>query len=521
MERSDATVPQGHGEVLARPAYERWADLLTDNADAAAAWTFPVAGSSVGDLRLQARREALAAARTFSARLGVPVMRAEAPELIVMTGHQPELYHPGVWAKDFLLQRLADETGAAAVDLVVDSDAFGAVEVVSPCLRPGVSRCRAYLALGGEGGCYACTPVPSEQDVLAFCEAGDDALSTLPALAVRRHFARFCQYLKGARGDARDLAELVTFARRRYEASAGTTYLELPVTAESRTSSFATFFADVALRAEEFAEAHNEELAEYRTRNRLRGKARPFPDLGREAGLVELPFWHVAHERRAVWARLGDRVDVLAGGDVLLTLPTDPREAARAVAEASLPLAPRAVTLTMFNRMFVADLFIHGTGGARYDFVTDAVARRFYGVEPPAYAVTSMTMYLPLGVHAVTPAEVKAAEQKLNRVSHNPDQLLDDWHFDDPAERREAYLLAAEKASLTEAIDAPGAGKKALGTRIRELNERMAVLLRPYADQLVGELESLRSQVEAADIMTDRTYPFCFWSPEEVADKLS
>ena len=49
------------------------------------------------------------------------------------TGHQPELYHPGVWIKDFLLQRLAEETGATALDVVVDSDGFETVAVTSPC----------------------------------------------------------------------------------------------------------------------------------------------------------------------------------------------------------------------------------------------------------------------------------------------------------------------------------------------------------------------------------------------------
>jgi len=520
VERSETDVPKGHGEVLTRPSYERWADVMRSNADAASAWEFTVAGVPARELRAKARRETLAAAREFSERLGVPVMRPDAPELIVMTGHQPELYHPGVWAKDFLLQRLADETGAAAIDCVVDCDAFEAVEVVSPCMRPGVSRCRAYLALGGGSTCFACAPVPSAEHVLAFCEAGDEALSTLPAPAIRRHFARFCEHLRGARDDARDLAELVTFARRRYEASAGTTYLELPVTAQSRTPAFAAFFADIALRAEEFADVHNAELSDYRSRNRLRSKARPFPDLQRGGDRVELPFWHVGRVRRAVWARLGEQVEVLADGEVLLSLPRDPAAAAEAAAAARLTLAPRAVTLTMFDRMFVADLFIHGTGGARYDLVTDAVLRRFYGVEPPAFAVTSMTMYLPLGVHAVTPAEVEAAGQKLNRLAHNPDQLLDEWRFDDPGERRDACALAAEKAALTRAINQPGAEKKVLGARIRELNERMAAMLAPLADQLQRELESLGSQLEAADIMTDRTYPFCFWSPEEVADKL-
>lgn len=516
MEYANPDAPQGHGEVLARPPYERWADILRENARSAAAWDFRVFGASAPQVRDQARRGALATAAAFSARLGVPVAQPQdTPELVTMTGHQPELYHPGVWAKDFLLQRLADETGAAAVDLVVDSDAFDAVEIVSPCMRPEPRRCRQYLAIGGTDVCYACAPVPSADDVELFCTAGADVLATLRAPAIGRHFGRFCDALRSAVPDAGNLAELVTFARRRYEAAAGTNYLELPVTGEAGTGAFATFVADIATRAEEFSTVHNEELAAYRTRNRLRGSARPFPDLRVENGLVELPFWHIADGRReSVWARPGAVVELLADGSVVGEV--------RSGAELPvLPLAPKAITLTMFNRMFVADLFIHGVGGARYDLVTDAVIRRLYGVEPAPFVVASMTMYLPLGVHVVTEGEVEVAEQRLNRLTHNPDQLLDEWRPRDAVEREHGAALAAEKSELTGAISVPGANKKALGARIRAVNEELRELLQPLAEELAGELDSLRAQRETADIMTDRTYPFCFWSPEEVADKLA
>jgi hypothetical protein len=130
MARAKTVTPAGHGEVLTSPDYEGWSALARANALGAHAWTFEVCGVPASVLRGSARREAIERAREFSARLGVPVREVpDEPELIVVTGHQPELYHPGIWIKDFLLQRLADEIGAAAIDLVVDSDGFDAVEV--------------------------------------------------------------------------------------------------------------------------------------------------------------------------------------------------------------------------------------------------------------------------------------------------------------------------------------------------------------------------------------------------------
>jgi hypothetical protein len=41
----------------------------------------------------------------------------------------------------------------------------------------------------------------------------------------------------------------------------------------------------------------------------------------------------------------------------------------------------------------------------------------------------------------------------------------------------------------------------------------------PLREGMEAEVETLAAQLSASEILTDRTYPFCFWSPLEVADK--
>jgi hypothetical protein len=512
-------MPSGHGEVVTRPEYGAWTGLARDGARIAAAWDIELCGVPVSDLRRLARREALSAAVAFSSRLGVPVRSVEGePDLLIVTGHQPEFYHPGVWIKDFLLQRLADETGAVGVDLVVDSDGFDTLEVHSPCLRPEVRVCRSYLAVGTADGCYACTPVPSLEEVDRFCEAAAEHLSTLPAPAIGRHFARFCECLRTALSEARDIAELVTFARRRFEASAGTDYLELPVTVVARSRAFATFAAHLALDARAFAEAYNAALAEYRERTGTRTAVQPFPDLAIEGDLVELPLWLVGDRRRTVWARTGERPALVVNGAVECELD-DPATAPDRLLDSGLSLAPKALALTLFTRLLVSDLFIHGVGGGRYDQVTDDVFHRYLGVEPTPFVVASMTVYLPLGARVVGDEEIEAASMALNRLRHNPDRMVDDVEFDTAREHANAVALAREKEDLVEAIAVPDADKKALGARIREVNAQLATLLAPRERELESDLDELRRMREASEILTDRTYPFCFWSPQEIADK--
>lgn len=537
MVRSKPTLPAGHGELLELPPYSEWSELLRANMKASAGWSFsvgafmsPVGRMSAADLRALARREALEIAAHFSARIGVPIAApgpAEGP--IVVTGHQPELYHPGVWVKDFLLQRLAREQGATAIDIVVDSDGFESIGITTPCFRPEVRRCHAYLAVGTSDGYFAATRTPGKRDLDDFCSSAGEQLATLPAPAVGNHFARFCELMADVAPQAKNLAELVTFARRRFEASAGTDYLELPVTQMATSESYLRFVSSIMTAAEEFTAAYNEALAEYRTLNNVRNAAQPVPDLRQLGhGGVELPFWALVDGvRLPVFTDLAmDGVSIGDGGDRrFLTLPTGlgstEEQRLDALRSCGVTFAPKALALTLFVRMFLADFFIHGVGGGRYDRVTDGIIRRFFGVEPPAFAVASMTMYLPLGAHVVTDEEVAEAKERLNRLEHNPDALLDEVEFDTADEQSRAAALAAEKSELVAAIAGAGADKKAIGLRIREVNAELSALLAPLRSEYEQRVVDLESQLAANDILTDRGYPFCFWSPEEVADKIS
>lgn len=522
MVRARPTLPHGHGEVLAQPSYEEWESLALEVSGRVEQWDFDVAGMSGAALRSSARRELLAHAEAFSARIGVPLASGrDRSGLVVVTGHQPELYHPGVWIKDFLLQRFSDDTGATALDLVVDSDTFLTLGIAAPCMRPTVQRCQQYLAIGDGETCYGGAPVPGEAHVDDFCTAASAMLASLPAPAVARHFDQFCGHLREARDDAKNLSELVTFARRRYEASAGTDYLELAVTAVGRTNAFSLFAADIVCNAQSFAEAFNAELGEFRAITKERSAAHPFPDLATTGYEVELPLWAILDGKRhaASVASRGDTLQIRADGKTLIALPPDAASAASVLGEAEFTLVPRALALTLFARMFLADLFIHGVGGGRYDRVTDGVALRYYGVRPAPYVVASMTMYLPLGAHVVTEEEVAELRQQLNRLEHNPDTMLGEVEFDNAEERAAAQRLASEKQRLVAQIAHEDADRKVLGRRIREVNAELAEVLAPLADHLRDELSRLDDQRQVTEVLTDRTYPFCFWSPGEVADK--
>ena len=106
----------------------------------AAAWRKAptLAGRPWSELQRDARRAAVEAARDYFRPRGEPVPDF-AGDRLILAGHQPELFHPGVWVKNFALNGLARRHGLTPINLVVDNDT-----VKSTALRLPGPRRRAF-----------------------------------------------------------------------------------------------------------------------------------------------------------------------------------------------------------------------------------------------------------------------------------------------------------------------------------------------------------------------------------------
>ncbi len=516
------TVPEGHGEVVSHPPLDQWADRARENAAAVRSWDFCVAGRPVGDVRRACRAESLRLACDYTSSLGLaPTAPTEDDAPVIVTGHQPELFHPGIWAKYFMVQRVCEEVDGHGIGLVVDSEVFGSVSAAVPCDAGQVGRCVIRLAGGDGETCYGRAPAPDPRAVEAFCEAAAAAIGPLNAPALERNLDGFCEALRIASAVGGDVARLVTGARRRYE-GALTDYRDLSVLQLAETASYRAFVADIIGASRRFAECYNGELASYRAARSVRSDAQPFPDLGVTADATELPFWLIGKEgtRARPFVREEPGGMSLSAGEVTERIPADPAALVEQLAGARVVLAPRALTLTLFARTFLADLFVHGVGGSRYDEVTEGVARAFWGIDLPPFAAVSLTMQPPLDALPVSAEDVAELDRTLKRLEHNPDEFLDDVEFADAGQEAIARGLAATKSDLVGEIQREGADRKELGMRIRDINAKLAEVVEPVAAEVESERRHLVSQLETSAVLTDRRYPLCFWSPEEVADKL-
>ncbi len=496
-------IPGTSPAAVSTPPFASWPDLARANRAALDAVTLEIAGVRLGDLRRGAREEILPMAAAYTRALGRAIP-AFGSDVVYVTGHQPVLAHAGIWIKYLAMARLVPPEGVG-INKIVDSDATDEIDAEVPRADGRLTRARVTLAHAGQEVPAELLPSPTTEEWRAFAAAIDDSLSTIaePMVVEAWHRARTHLPPPGGAG----LSGAVTAWRRALEGPRP--YLDIPVSSVVRSRSFRRFACAILRDPHRFASVHNACLAAYRDHYGVRTPAQPFPDLEMDHDRVEVPFWYVGEGRR--WPLY---VNTRAGGLVARDrdvgpLPPDPDDPAFA----AVPLRPRALTMTAFARLAVADLFIHGIGGGLYDRATDAIVREFFGIAPPAYAVATATLFLPFR-NPVPPADERSRLQRaLLDLQHNPDRFLSG----DSGPHRE---LVAEKWSLIRGLEKADAmtrrERRAATQRIREINTILQVAVADQVETVQEELRRADRRQEDAEVTGYRGYPFFLHRIESV-----
>jgi hypothetical protein len=522
--RGPLRAPAEDGAVLADPPLEAVGPLLDANRRRLHDGCAPVLGRAWDDLRRQARADALAAARDYLRAGGEPVPAADGDALLV-AGHQPELFHPGVWVKNFALQGLARRHGGVALNLVVDNDTMksAALRVPSPATAESAWPHAVTVPFDRWTG-----EIPYEErpvvDPELFRSFADRAGAVLAGWGYEPLLASFWPEVLRQYERTPLVGECFAAARRAFEQRWGCHNFEVPVSALCGTESFAWFAAHLLAELPRFHAIYNECVRAYRRLYGIRSRNHPVPDLAARGDWLEAPFWGWrpgAARRGRLFARAaGGRIELRtdAGDDPWPSLPRPelrtPNSALRTV-EAWRGLGPagwkvrnRALTTTLFARRFLGDLFMHGIGGGKYDELTDEILRRFYGCEPPSFLVLSATRRLPLPHYPVTPEDGRRLARVARDVYWNPQRHLDlrgaapDPPVREAVRRREEWVRREP---------AGRAGRRERFRALRELTERIRAPLAGREEQLRNELAACEQELEANAVLGRRDYAFCLY----------
>src|SRR5262249_47225990 len=112
--------PEEDGAVLSLPPLNEAGLLLAFNRQRVSVPTLGLLGRSFAELREGARKSAIRCAEEYLHGAGERPPHFASSGPILMAGHQPELFHPGVWVKNFALNGLARAHDAVPLNLIVD-----------------------------------------------------------------------------------------------------------------------------------------------------------------------------------------------------------------------------------------------------------------------------------------------------------------------------------------------------------------------------------------------------------------
>lgn len=350
------------------------------------------------------------------------------PTPLIATGHQTELHHPGVWMKNAVIDRLASRTGGRAVHLAVDTD------------QPKHLHLRYPTSLDGRTP-PASDPITDDETLSTAAWTGRlSAPSPVYATAMERRFlaaeagfgfesvaGRVLGSIRVASLEEGVLPPVLVSALHELDWWLGLRYDALLATPLWEYEGFLLLCSELIARADEYAACYNRALAEYRAEEGITNVGRPMPDLKVAQDVIELPLWLDDLDRgtrgRLSVSRSAGGWCVAIGGEKFVPDREGGFETAgqlrRFLRQRNCRLAPRALTLTTFMRLLVADLFVHGIGGGRYDQVTDRTFRSFFRVSPPAFAVATGTLYFPAAVgrsRACVPCVQHAGHQLMHAV---------------------------------------------------------------------------------------------------------
>jgi hypothetical protein len=511
--------PQGDREILCVPSTEQLPELVA----AAQKRTIDTdwLGKPLSDLAKSARAEILAAATRWTRGYADVPCDASPEAPLVLTGHQPELFHPGVWLKNFFAARLAATCGGTAINLIVDSDLCR-----SPAIRvpAGVGSDLRFESIAFD---QTVTEMPYEErriaDAKLWLSFGERVTAAMkPFVAVPLVKDWWTSVVDESQRD-QSLGGAISRARHRLELAWGSASLEVPQSHVCNTRAFRMFVAGLLIRAEEFRDAYNDSLAEYRSVHHLKNHAQPVPNLSEHDGWTETPFWlwskNDPQRRGAFVRRVASELEISDQRDFLSKMPADSSLAIEKLAEweaQGIKLRSRALATTLFARLFLADLFIHGIGGAKYDQVTDRICEQFLGIALPPYATVTGTLRLPLARPADELKQVSDMQRELREIEFHPEQHRGKMQLTgDDSERVEQLIAEKLEWIRTEKTPANAAERH---QAISSANRELSAFLHNQRDILESEILTARHDANVAKIRNSREFAYCLFPSQEVKE---
>ena len=205
-------------------------------------------------------------------------------QLIIGTGHQAELSHPGVWVKNALINAAASALGGEAYHIAVDTDAPKHLHLRWPGESIPITDDPALNTAAWSGAVDAPTPAHLSR-------ISDDLSRAMQSWNFQPMLPDVLASLRRLSLETPMLPPAVVNATHELDWSLGLRHHALIASPIWMSDPFLVFVHHLMANADAYAAKYNQALAEYRKRTGTRTPSRPMPDLFCSDEACEMPFW--------------------------------------------------------------------------------------------------------------------------------------------------------------------------------------------------------------------------------------
>jgi hypothetical protein len=547
MERLSFKVPQNK-QIFLSPSGDKISSLLEENKIIFSQYSFKILNQPFREVRENSRKGVVKEALRFSKKFDPDIVEKINPayQYIIQSGHQPVFFHPGAWIKNIFLNELIKSPlldKCLGLNIVLDNDICKDLNISLPVLSSNgnlklekVNFLSSTLIPNLPFEEYPC---PSLELITKFTQNIICKLKLLESenKNILNNFKIFARCLENSSRfcnqnyKRENLGKFFGLARRLYEQELKSTYLEIPFSQICSSDEFLSFFLEIIKNIKSFSEVYNKQLDEYRKLFKIRNRAHPSPNLMVKENLIEVPFWiwREGDQRRKIFIlreKEGNYLYNDSYGKIFL-IEKDGFKSLFSLKsilkEKKLKIRPKALLLTLYNRLFISDLFIHGLGGAKYDLVTDEIIREFFKVDPPRFLVVSCTLHLNFkSSPEASNFKISTLKKKIRDLEFNPERYVDELPLT-KKEKNQIGELAEKKTKLIKKIKKASSPieKRKISEEIKAINNFMTEKIITLKYELDKKIEKEEEKIKQAKVFTFREFPFCFFSAKTLRNLLN
>ncbi len=453
------------------------------------------------------------ARQDFLTHLGNRANGLEVDSYWVGTGHQPEIFHPGVWAKNFIAGGISSSLKSTSLHLVIDTDCPTQPAIRLPEIGlPERPRKAPWVPFAYQNGTTPWKSIKADANLaISFREKMFAWASQARFGAAMSHWLKHLELEDSGQAS---IPAWLHFKKSRsfLENEWGLIQENIPLSFASQFPSFIKLVALMICQHELARSTYNESVHFFRLKHQVNQEGRPVPFLGENSSWLELPLWLRIPEnpqRYRFWLRREGSAFFLTtnpsedfGKACRIGKISEIEDGLKNLLANGWEIWPRALTTTLYLRGFVFDCFVHGLGGALYDQVTEDWAMKWLGFMLKPRVAASLTMRLPLPPPRSTKKELSQTLHSQHHLMWNPDLLLSN-----SVDNRLADCLARLATLRMEKTGQDRHSKKRFH-ELRNLIEYLRENVRPAIENGFKNVDTLRRFISEEKMVLSREFAF-------------